>query len=48
MASCECKNLMVDSLGIAECGRILCPEPSDAPYLIPPYQVLKTIEENAE
>lgn len=48
MASCECKNLMVDSLGIAECGRILCPESSEAPYLIPPYQVLKTVEETAE
>jgi hypothetical protein len=48
MASCECKNLMVDSLGIAGCGRILCPESNEAPYLIPPYQVLKTAEEILE
>lgn len=33
---------MVDSLGITECERIFCPEPSEDPYLIPPYQVLKT------
>jgi hypothetical protein len=29
-------------------GRILCPETSDAPYLIQPYQVLETIKETVK
>ena len=48
MASCKCGTVRCDSMGPEGMGRILCPETSEAPYLIQPYQVLETIKETAK
>lgn len=48
MASCECGTVRCDSMGPEGMGRILCPETSEAPYLIQPYQVLENLKETAK
>lgn len=40
MASCACGNVHADAMGFVGYGRVLCPEPQDEPYLLPPYQIL--------
>lgn len=48
MASCECGTVRCDSMGPEGMGRIPCPETSEAPYLIQPYQVLENLKETAK
>ena len=48
MASCECGTVRCDSMGPEGMVRILCPETSDATYLIQHYQVLENLKETSK